>query len=72
MDMRKYAFSRNYLVNSVQLRVLRFQGKQKFSMVYLWARVWGGKGVGERKVSPYLLVENQKEAGSCLFYSIVL
>ena len=69
IDMRKYAFSRNYLVNSVQLRVLRFQGKQKFSMVYLWARVWGGKGVGERKVSPYLLVENQKEAGSCLFYN---
>ena len=69
MDMRKYAFSRNYLVNSVQLRVFRFQGKQKLSMVHLWARVWGGKGVGERKVSPYLLVENQKLVA---VYSILL
>ena len=38
-------------------------------MVYLWARVWGGKEVGKRKVSPYLLVENQKLVA---VYSILL
>ena len=43
-------------------------------MVYLWARVWGGKGVGERKVSPYLLVENQRLVAvySILFNCIIL
>ena len=43
MDMRKYAFSRNYLVNSVQLRVFRFQGKQNLE----WSI--SGLGFGEVK-----------------------